>query len=93
MREFPGFTASNYHVNSQIFNRLRKHMEKLLIALKNIKFNHEEMEKRRLTIVEAIENKISIPSDLYDLYIINQVVPGVLDDESVKKIEAWMDSK
>lgn len=89
MREFPGYNPLNYGSHANIFNKLHKRMTELLIGLKNMKFDHPELEKRRLTIVEAIENRLCIPSDDYDLYVISFVVPGIMPEEDRAKIEEW----
>lgn len=68
----------------------RKKMDMEILKLKEMIFANPELEKRRLQIIESVEDKVSIPADELDLYIISMVVPNVMDNEKIKEIEEWL---
>lgn len=88
--EFPDIGIEDYKIDKKIFNRLLKRMEALLQGLRKLSFKHPEMEKHRVQIIDALEKRESMPSDPYDLWIINKVIPGIQDEEETKKIDNWL---
>lgn len=68
-------------------------MDDILRGLKSLSFKHVEMEKRRLTLIEAFENRIALPSDDGDTWILNMIIPMVphsISQERVDEITAWV---
>lgn len=88
--EFPDINVENYIIRKTIFQKIHKNMIELIEGLKKLTFEHLELEKRRVQILDAIEKRISVPSDELDLYVLNYVVPGAIDEENKKKIDEWL---
>lgn len=91
--DFPDLDILDYQFNKNIFERLSKRMQDLIDGLKKIKFPYPDMEKRRKQIINAMELRVSIPIDEYDLWVINHAVPGSLSPEDTKKIDDWLKTR
>jgi hypothetical protein len=92
-REFcqlPTINLRNYPITKIIFNKLLYKMDELIKKIELIEFEHPELKKRKSDILDAVNRRVSIPSDDLDLYVLNHVMPGILEQEQVKKIEDWL---
>lgn len=64
-------------------------MQEIIDGLKKLSCQHPELEKRRKDLIDAFENRCSIPSDEADLYILSHVTIDVLPPETKEKIHKW----
>lgn len=86
---FPDADILDNQFNPKIFERLVKRMHALILGLEKLSFKHADLEKRRVQILDALNKRQSIPADTADLYIIDKVVPGSMDDETKKQMLEW----
>lgn len=62
-------------------------MEQIITKLKELKLDDKYLERSRQDIIKALENKIPMPCDDTDLYVLSMVIPGALEPEKVAHFE------
>lgn len=62
-------------------------MDYIIIKLKELKLDDKYLERSRRDIIKALENKVPMPCDDVDLYVIHLVLGNVLEPEKVAHFE------
>lgn len=62
-------------------------MEQIITKLKELKLDDKYLERSRQDIIKALENKVPMPCDDTDLYVLSMVIPGALEPEKVAYFE------
>lgn len=89
--EFPEIGINDFNLYQKEFNILRMRMVDIIQKIRDLKLEKKFLQKRRDDIIQAIEQRCSIPGDDADLLILEMATgEEILRPEQRKAIEEWL---